>query len=316
MFESIYKDVRYRIRTGGFWLRTILLCIVVFLIINLVKAYFTFTNEGFPGEVYYDIIHSISLSSVWKDNFIFPWVWITHIFLHEGFFHLLWNMLWLYWLGAIVEDLIGKRHAILIFFESAIVGGIFFIISATLFPWYKGIEVHAYGASAAVCGLLFAAATISPKYEISLILIGNVQIKYIALVVLILDLLFAGQNSNSGGHFAHVGGAFMGWLYITLLRRGIAMDGWMDWFKSDNKTITLFNKPTSKQFNPKSSVGTIKTQFGNKQSNLPTVGRQSNNPPVIPKEEKLNKILDKIKNKGMNAMTTEEKEFLENISKE
>lgn len=302
MFESIYKDLLYRIKTGGFWLRAILLCVAVFLIVNLTRAFFTFSNDGFPGEVYYDIIHSISLSSVWKDNLIFPWVWITHVFLHEGFFHLLWNMLWLYWLGAIVEDLIGRRHAILIFFESAIVGGIFFILSASIFPWYKGIEVHAYGASAAVCGLLFAAATISPKYEIRLILIGNVQIKYLALVVLILDLLFAGQNSNSGGHFAHVGGAFMGWLYITLLRSGIAMDGWLDWFKSDKKY--------SRAFNPKSSVRTTIRKFGN------TTTKPSNHSPADPKEEKLNKILDKIKTKGMDALTPDEKEFLENISKE
>jgi membrane associated rhomboid family serine protease len=299
MFESIYKDLLYRIQTGGFWLRTILLCIAVFLIVNLTRAFFTFTNDGFPGEVYYDIIHSISLSSVWKDNLIFPWVWITHIFLHESFFHLLWNMLWLYWLGAIVEDLIGRRHAILIFFESAIVGGIFFILSASIFPWYKGIEVHAYGASAAVSGLLFAAATISPKYEVRLILIGNVQIKYLALVVLILDLLFASQNSNSGGHFAHVGGAFMGWLYITLLRSGIAMDSWLDWFSSIRE-----------KSNRKTSVRPIIKPFNTK------INKETNHSSSIPKEEKLNKILDKIKTKGMDALTTDEKEFLENISKE
>jgi len=299
MFESIYKDLRYRILTGGFWLRVIVICIAVFLVVNLLKAYFTFTNDGFPGTVYYDIIHHISLSSVVKDNFIFPWVWITHVFLHEGFFHLLWNMLWLYWLGAIVEDLIGSRHAILIFFKSAILGGIFFIISASLFPWYRGIEVHAYGASAAVCGLLFAAATISPKYEVRLLLIGTVQIKYIALVVLILDLLFAGQNSNSGGHFAHIGGAFMGWLYITLLRSGVEMDGWLNLFNSKNRTQNTIHKAR----NPN-----ISFKISKKPSHPNTA--------APPKEERLNTILDKIKTRGMDALTKEEKEFLENISKE
>lgn len=299
MFESLYKDLLYRIRVGGFWVRCILICVAVFLVINLVRAYFTFTNDGFPGVLYYDIIHSISLSSTWKQDLLFPWVWITHIFLHEGFFHLLWNMLWLYWLGGIVEDLIGSRHAILIYFEAAIVGGIFFVISTTLFPWYKGIEVHAYGASAAVCGLLFAAATISPKYEVRLILIGNVQIKYLALVVLILDLLFAGENSNSGGHFAHVGGAFWGWMYITLLRSGIAMDSWLDWFKGD--PVKFSNRK-------------IMTKFENQKSKPSK--NQTQNSTVIPKEEKLNKILDKIKTQGMDKLSTEEKEFLENISKE
>lgn len=288
MFDSIYKDFSYKIRTGGFWVRVIALCIGVFLFINILKAYFSFTNEGFPGQVYYSIIHSISLTSVWQDNLLYPWVWITHIFVHEGFFHLLWNLLWLYWLGAIVEDLIGRRHAILIFFETAIAGGVFFIISAWLLPWYKGVEVHAYGASATVCGLLFAAATLSPKYEVRLILIGNVQLKYLALVVLILDLLFAGQNSNSGGHFAHIGGAMMGWLYITLLRNGIAMDGWLNWLPSR----TGIRKPNRK------------------------IQKIERPPPSEPKEERLDKILDKIKNQGIEKLTPEEKEFLETISKE
>jgi membrane associated rhomboid family serine protease len=291
MFDSIYKDLKYRIQTGGFWVRCIVLCVAVFILVNLCKAYFTFSNGGFPGEIYYDIIHGISLSSVWKDNFIYPWVWITHIFLHEGFFHLLWNMLWLFWLGAIVEDLIGRRHAILIFFECAIVGGIFFILSTSLFPWYNWLEVHAYGASAAVTGLLFAAATISPTYEIRLILIGPVQIKYIALVVLILDLLFAGQNSNSGGHFAHIGGAVWGWLYIVLLRQGIAMDAWVDWIADKDRPRT------------------VKTKFNNPQ-------KPKKEHKIPPKEETLDKILHKIKTKGIDTLSKEEKEFLDHISKE
>jgi membrane associated rhomboid family serine protease len=292
MFESIYKDLRYRIQTGGFWIRCIVICIAVFLVINLIRAYFTFVNDGFPGAIYFDIIHHISLSSEIMKDLIFPWVWLTHVFLHESFFHLLWNMLWLFWLGAIVEDLIGKRHAQLIFFESAIFGGIFFIISTHLLPWYYGLEIHAYGASAAVCGLLFAAATISPKYEVKLFLIGDVQIKYIALVVLILDLLFAGENSNSGGHFAHLGGAFWGWAYISMLRKGIAMDAWLN----------IFNKSDSKKQRNFSNSGFQK--------------KQQRKDPVIPKEEKLNKILDKIKNNGIESLNSEEKEFLDHLSQE
>ena len=122
MFESIYKDLRYRIQTGGFWLRCIVLCVAVFILLNLFKAYFTFTNEGFPGATYYDLIHGISLSSVWKDNLFFPWVWVTHIFLHEGFFHLLWNMLWLYWIGRIFIEYMGSSRFVIIYILGGIAG--------------------------------------------------------------------------------------------------------------------------------------------------------------------------------------------------
>lgn len=108
MFDSIYKDLKYKIRTGGFWMRCILLNVSIFVLINILKAWFTFQNGTSPGIEYYDIIHSVSLSSEWLYNFTHFWVWITHFFVHEGFFHLLWNMLWLYWLANIVDDLIGK----------------------------------------------------------------------------------------------------------------------------------------------------------------------------------------------------------------
>lgn len=289
MFDSIYKDLSYRIRTGGFWLRVIVLCVIVFIAINLLKSYFSFSNAGFPGEIYYDIINSICLSSDLWHNIKFPWVWITHVFVHEGFFHLLWNMLWLYSLSSIVEDLIGRKRAIIIFFEAAIFGGLFFLLSTQILPWYQGIEVHAQGSSAAVIGLLFAAATISPDYGIRLLFLGNIPIKYLALAVLILDLLFAGQNNNSGGHFAHIGGAFWGWAYISLLRKGVAMDAWLDYFsKNDNQ----------------------------RQLKRPSVQKRTQFKPPVSKEEKMNAILDKIRLLGIEKLSKEEKDFLDQFGKD
>ncbi len=285
MFDSLFKDLKYQWTTGNFWVRSIGISVAIFVMLNLVKALFTFQNNGIAGVVYDDIIHSISMSSNWKSNLIQFWVWLTHIYVHEGFFHLLWNMLWLYWFANIVEDLIGARHAKFIFFESAFCGGLFFVIAAQWIPWYQHSEVHAYGASAAVNGMLFAAATISPGYTIRLVLIGDVQIKYIALVVLILDLLFAGQQSNTGGHFAHLGGALWGYLYVILLRRGISMD---------------FTSPLKKK---------EKTRI---RKNI-RMHKPNTDPPA---EDRLNKILDKIHQHGIQSLSSEEKQFLDQKSKE
>ena len=126
MFREIWKDVQTQIRLGTVWTRVIVLCVIVFVVINILKSYFTFTNDGIPSEVYRNILEKVSLSGILMNNLIFPWVWITHIFVHEGFFHLLWNMIFLYWVSQIVDDLIGKNHSIYIFFEGAIIGGIFF----------------------------------------------------------------------------------------------------------------------------------------------------------------------------------------------
>ncbi|MBP8726607.1 MAG: rhomboid family intramembrane serine protease [Saprospiraceae bacterium] len=287
MFASIIRDVRYKLQTGGFWVRTIALSAVVFVMINLIKSLFSFVDDGTAGISYYDVLHSVAISSNWRDDWWKLWTWVTHVFVHEGFFHLLWNMLWLYWLSSIVEDFIGRRHAISLFFQSAIAGAFLFVLTAQWLPWYRGMEVHAIGASAAVNGLLFAAAAISPNYTLRLLLIGNVQIKYLAVVVLLLDLLFAGQQSNSGGHFAHLGGATWGYLYIILLRKGYNLR-FPETLRRPKPPVRTFRKAPPP---PKRKV-------------------------PVPGEDRLNKILDKIHQQGMESLTQEERDFLDRASQQ
>ena len=109
------------------------------------------------------------------------------------------------------------------------------------------------------------------------------------MAVLILDLVFASQNNNSGGHFAHIGGAFWGWAYINLLRKGVAMDSWLD----------LFSKSASKM-----------------QQKRPPVQKRTQFKPTISKEEKMNAILDKIRLQGIEKLSQEEKEFLDQFGKD
>jgi hypothetical protein len=201
-------------------------------------------------------------------------------------------MVALYWFGLIVEDFIGRRAALIIFFEGGIVGGIFFLLSCQVIPWYQnqGSHITAYGASAGIMALLFAAAKISPNYNIRLLLIGNVPIKYLALVLLVLDLLFMSQE-NTGGHIAHIGGALFGYLYIFLLRKGISLD-------PGKLFVPRFNSPKKSKYQQKK--------------------QQTKKAPIVAndnKEERLNQILEKIKREGIEVLTAEEKYFLEEMSK-
>ncbi len=292
MFSEIIKDVKYQIRIGGPWVRIILLCAAVFFIVNIIKSYFIFSQQGLNTNDYQTILKYIVLSSSIWHNFIFPWVWITHLFVHEGLFHFIWNMVALYWFGLIVEDFIGRRAALIIFFEGGIVGGIFFLLSCQVIPWYQnqGSHITAYGASAGIMALLFAAAKISPNYNIRLLLIGNVPIKYLALVLLVLDLLFMSQE-NTGGHIAHIGGALFGYLYIFLLRKGISLD-------PGKLFVPKLNSPKKSKYQQKK--------------------QQTKKAPIVAndnKEERLNQILEKIKREGIEVLTAEEKLFLEEMSK-
>ncbi|MEO6191253.1 MAG: rhomboid family intramembrane serine protease [Saprospiraceae bacterium] len=290
MFREIVQDLKYQVRVGGFWVSIILLCALVFIIINFSNSYFIITHReelGFENP----ILKYISLSSSWSFDLTHIWVWITHLFTHQGFFHILFNMLNLYWFGMIVEDLIGKKHAITIFFEAGLMGGIFFLLSCSLLPWYQNQQIIAYGASSSVMGLIIAAATISPNYNIRLIIIGNVALKYVAIVLLFIDLLFLGQMDNSGGHASHIGGAFLGYVYINLLRNGISLSP-SDWFIKP----FIASQKNSRYYVPE------------QKKSIPTYTE------IEDPENKLNRILEKIKKSGINSLSNEEQKFLDQLA--
>ncbi len=289
MFTELYDDLKYQIRTGGFSVLVILICVAVFIIANIFNSFQNLSHSSnLIGENIF--LKYISLSQDVMFNIKHFWVWITHLFTHVSFFHLLFNMINLYWFGMIVEDLIGQKHFKLLFFLSGIFGGIFFLISTLIFPWYQGQTVIAYGASSAIMGLIFAATAISPNYNLRLILFGNVSIKYIALVLIILDLLFIGQNDNTGGRAAHIGGAIFGFIYILLLRQGF-----------DLTTIFKFHK--------RSKIKTIKNISNDSSSS------SFNIVPLKKKSEfNLDQLLEKIKAKGIQSLSQEEKTFLDQQS--
>jgi len=290
MFDDLSKELKYQIKAGGFWIQSIIANVAIFIIVNISNSYESFSHSTHETTSN-SILKYLSLSSNLHFDIFHPWVWITHIFTHQSVFHLLWNMLNLYWFSLIVQDLIGRKHAITIFFESGILGGIFFLMASSLLPWSSHQDVIAYGASASVMGLLFAAATISPNYELTLLFIGRVAIKYIAVAFLVLDLLFVGQTQNSGGHAAHIGGALMGYMYIILLRHGYRLSP-IDWF---TKRKTRQKRISSTSQNLLSGVS-----VKNKNTTDP--------------ELRMNQILDKIKQSGIQSLNMDEKNFLDQFS--
>jgi membrane associated rhomboid family serine protease len=292
LFAELIRDVRYQIRTGGFLTRVIVLCVLVFVLVNLVKSYFIISSRGIDNGDFHDVLRYAGLSADPYFVLTHPWVLITHAFIHEGLFHLLWNMMALYWFGRIVEDLIGRRHLMLVFFQGIVAGAIFYIGFAQWVPWMSGGSM-ALGASAAVMAMLLCAATLAPDYGIRLILIGNVPIKYLAVALLLLDLLFAGQNSNTGGRIAHLGGALWGYLYVILIRSGVSLDP-MNWLKG----ISFLKQ--KKKNPPIRKIRRIQT------------------PPKkvsVSPEERMDHLLDKIRLHGIDSLTAEEREELDHISK-
>lgn len=320
MFDSIWRDVRREFSYGNTINRLIIVNVATFLLVNLVKILLLMSNLG--DLVGFDqFLKWFALSRTISDNFIKPWVWLTSIFLHENFWHLLWNMLALYWFGRIVGDLLGDRRILPIYLLGGIFGGLAYVIAAQMSYLIGGT---AYGASAAVMAMVAAAGFASPDYRMNVLLIGDVKLKYIAGVLILLDIIAIADNVNSGGSVAHLGGAVLGAVYVMQLYKGIEIGKPIMILvkKIENWWTNRNSPPLKKQTNTHQ-----RPQFEfSKNSNPPpkTANRQNTEGGVTPPKTKdkssfqhrVDEILDKIKQSGYDSLTTEEKEFLFRASKE
>ncbi|MBK8555697.1 MAG: rhomboid family intramembrane serine protease [Lewinellaceae bacterium] len=229
-----------------------------------------------------------------------PWALFTSMFLHQSFLHLLSNMVWLYLFGTIVGDLIGNRRVFPLYLLGGLAGNITFILSAQFLP---GIGTHALGASAAVMALSGAALILAPDYRVMLMLLGEIRLKYIVLVMVLLDLLGFANQDNTGGHIAHLGGLMMGILFVFRLRDGKDMaepvNAILDY------AVGLF---APNQRRPRKNRKKPQMAFKGTGSSKAPQHRTDNIDQSF--QEKLDVILDKIKKEGYDQLTAEEKEFL------
>lgn len=314
MLQSIWDDAKRELSRGNMITQLIIINVAVFVIINLVRLFLFLGNGGSVPELYSTILHFFCMSSDWKFFLTHPWGMFTSMFLHEGFWHLLWNMLFLYWFGRIVGDFIGDQRIVPLYLLGGLTGAVVFFISANLLPYGMGGR-FALGASAGVMAIVVAAGTISPDYIMRLLLLGDVKLKYIVAVLVFLDLILIPNGGNTGGHFAHLGGAFFGWLFVTQLRNGNdfsepvnnILDRIRDFYDRITSGKSKGRRPKVVYRNPNRQRSTT--------SSRGQAASDTNNGNSSAYQEKLDKILDKIKDSGYDSLTKEEKEFLFNASK-
>ncbi|MDH3648113.1 MAG: rhomboid family intramembrane serine protease [Saprospiraceae bacterium] len=268
----------------------------------MVRLILHFSNAGVTPPVYYDIVHFFSISSSIFHNLTHPWVFVTSIFLHEGFWHILWNMLFLYWFGRIVADLIGESKIFPIYLLGGIIGCIVFWMSSQLLPYGDFRPIYALGASAGVMAIVMTAGMIAPDYSIRLFLIGDVKLKYLVAALILLDVFGLAGNYNTGGHFAHLGGVFMGWFYVQQLRTG------NDWSEGVNGIMEKIQLFFSQESHAKSSRKTTKLVVKRHYR------KQKEEPEDTDPMERVDVILEKIKAHGYDSLTQEEKDFLQQAS--
>lgn len=228
-----------------------------------------------------------------------PWTLVTYMFLHIDFFHVLFNMLWLFWFGKIFLEFLKSGQLLLIYLLGGLSGGILYLLFYNIFPVFeKSVDLSfALGASASVMAIVTAISFYVPGYSIHLLFLGRIRIFYIALFLFVLDF-FMIRSENAGGHIAHIGGALFGLSYIVARRKGMNFSGvfGMSWLKR------LFRKMRKSilRVGYKNTSSTYERPLTDNDYNSRRSQRQ----------KMIDDILDKISKSGYESLTSEEKEIL------
>jgi membrane associated rhomboid family serine protease len=302
MSNVIWREIRGTFqRRDRMVYQLIFLNVLVFLAVNLVRVVMYFMNVPFGIT---GLSNYLALPADLRTLVRQPWTIVTYMFTHFEFMHILFNLLVFYWFGKIFSEFAGNKKILPVYLLGGIAGGLLYIAAYNIFPVFdNSIGVaRAFGASASVMAIVFAATTLVPDYTMFLFLFGAVRIKWIALVLVILDIISI-PSSNAGGHIAHLGGALFGFFYVKQLQRG--RDPGSPLNSLADRFANLFKKKQD-----------LKVTYRRKEKSTVGGNYKQKNVPQHNTQEKLDSILDKISQSGYESLSKEEKDFLFRMSKE
>lgn len=274
------KELKYKMFDSGNRLNLLIgINVIVFLIITLLDIVGLLSKAGPFGKITADWLSMPTNLAILPKRF---WTPFTYMFTHRDFLHFLMNMIGLYWFGRIFLTFLNKAQLTFAYLAGGLAGAFLMLLAYNVFPLLEEAAPNSYliGASAGVFAVIVGAATLVPDYAVMLFIFGEVRIKYLALLYVLIDIVQLLERP--GTSFSHLGGAALGFVFIKALQNG------RDWSK-------LFNRK------PK-----LKVVSRNEQ-------QQSGD---LPAQEIIDAILDKISTSGYDSLTKHEKQQLFNASKD
>lgn len=233
-----------------------------------------------------------------------PWTLLTYMFMHDGVFHLLGNMLWLWAFGYILQDLAGNRKIAPLFLYGGFAGAVSFVLFFNIFPGLSSQMPVATleGASAGVMAIAIGTTLLAPQYRIFPMLNGGIPLWVLTIIFVIIDFASI-PGQNGGGHIAHLAGGATGFLVIHQWKKGNDWMGWMntffDWVND------LFN-PEKKHWK----------KTARKEYYYKTKGAEPFRKVPNITQKRVDEILDKINQQGYKQLSEEEKEILKRAAEE
>ena len=308
---------------GGFWYqlknafrhsnnslyRIMAINLVVFAVVLVLNVVLKLSGAG---DLYALMVKYLMIPADLSKFAVRPWTIITYMFLHEKIFHILFNMLFLYWFGLLIMEYLGSQKLANLYILGGLSGGLLYLLMYNVSPYFQNSVGGAYmlGASAGVYAIVIGAAKLVPNTTFHLLLLGPVKIKYIAIFYVVLA--FANSvGQNAGGELAHLGGAALGYFYVAQLQNGrnIGRPLELFWhfftglFQRRSKVKVSYRKKTTTTANSSSSY----SKSGSSKTSANVTSETT--------QEEIDMILDKIAERGYEALNKEEKRKLFEFSK-
>jgi membrane associated rhomboid family serine protease len=279
----------------------VLINVAIWIFIQVLRVIFFIYNNPDSNASNTLVLHALAIPAFVPALLAKPWTLLTYMFLHIDIWHLLFNMIWLYWFGKIFLEFLSSRQLIFVYLSGGLAGALVYVFAFNTFPVFEEIVPlsFALGASASVMAIVTSISFYVPNYTIQLFLFGKIRIVYLAIILFVFDF-FMIPSGNAGGHLAHIGGALFGFIFSQVIR-----------FSKDS-----YNTGYSSAF-----FSSMKDRFHKKQQAYQ--GGQDYSRPVSDEEynlkkrenqEKVDDILEKISKGGYDSLTKQEKEFLFNTS--
>ncbi len=228
-----------------------------------------------------------------RTAFTQPWSFFSYMFVHGGLLHLLANMLMLFVFGTAVESRLGSRHFILYYLFCGVGAAVFSLLLAGLMP------IGAFvGASGAVLGVAVGFAMFWPDAELIVFPIPvPIRARTLVIGLLVLDIVASQLWPNDGiAHIAHVGGALFGYLFFR---------------------IQFLSRRSPSQ--PTQAVErVVMVQSGSSEPDRRTPVtplRPRRRVDADPVAAEVDRVLDKISEKGISSLTAAERRFLDEVAR-
>jgi membrane associated rhomboid family serine protease len=191
--------------------------LVVYALIGFLKVIYYLNS--LPLEQFYTQIMQPSILASSPSEFLHqPWTLLTYYWVHDGFWILLTNMIWLVAFGLILQEQSANKHIFPIYFYAGIVAGLSYI--------FLGAELPIMGAQVGVMAIVIATVRLAPKYRLLKNIGKGIPVWILAMVYLIFQIISL-QEASLALIISYLAAATTGLLYIMLLNKGNDLGKWM-----------------------------------------------------------------------------------------